>query len=71
MAKYKPASEINQTRIEQAIKKLGKKTVKPRDIQDEMNRRFDRLTNDNIGMYDELYPKYITAVKKYESSLIF
>ena len=71
MAKHKPASEINLERIHQAIKKLGKKTVKPRDIQDEMNRRFDRLTNDNKGMYEELYPKYVTAVKKYEDSLIY
>lgn len=60
---YKPrtSSEINLNRIEVGLKQLEKGLAKPRDLQ--LNNRFDRLKKDNIGMWEELYPKYIQIVK--------
>jgi hypothetical protein len=62
---YKPrtSSEINIHKIEVAFKKLNKGVVLPRDVATELNKRFDRLEKDNIGMYEDLYPKYIQIMR--------
>jgi len=61
---YKPrtSSEINQFHIERTLKKLqrGEITVQNCDL----NKRFERLKRDNEPWYDDLYPKYISIVKK-------
>jgi hypothetical protein len=65
------AKAINQNKIELIIKKITKGTLKPREVESEMTRRFDRLTNDNVGMYEELFPLYVAAVQKYDRALVY
>ena len=60
---YKPrtSSEINLHRIEVNLKKIKNGTISVQEAA--LNKRFERLRKDNIGMYEDLYPKYIQIVK--------
>jgi len=62
---YKPrtCNEINQFRIETLLKKVRKGTMSKQEAASELNERFKRLQKENIGMYDEMYPKYINLFK--------
>lgn len=62
MYKPKTSSEINQFHIEKTLKKLEKGLIKVQDCN--LNKRFDRLKKDNKIWYDDLYPKYISIVRK-------
>lgn len=65
---YKPrtSAELNQYHIEKTLKKLKNGGVSIQECG--LNRRFDRLREQNIGMWEELYPKYISIVR--EKSLL-
>ena len=62
---FKPrtSSEINLFNIERSLSKLKKGTVSPNEVSKDLNWRFGRLKNDNIGMHEELYPKYVDLMK--------
>ena len=64
---YKPrtAREINELKIRLMLKKLEKRTVAPADVAGELNKRFERLKGENIGMYEELRPRYISISKQF------
>ena len=63
MYKPKSSSEINQHKIEVLLKRVKKGITSKQEAAGDLNSRFKRLMNDNIGMYDELYPKYINLFK--------
>jgi hypothetical protein len=62
---FKPRTsrEINQHRIEVLLKKVKKGVMSKQEASQELNERFRRLMKDNIGMYEELHPKYIKLYK--------
>jgi hypothetical protein len=55
--------EINLHRIEVLLKKVESLKMSKQEASKELNQRFKRLQEDNIGMYDDLYPKYIKLFK--------
>lgn len=55
------ASEYNISHIKKILKQIKEGTVSVKDSG--LNARFDRLQKENIGMYEELYPKYISTVR--------
>lgn len=61
---YKPrtSAELNQFHIERGLLKLKRKQITVQEC--DLNRRFDRLKRDNVGMWEELYPKYVEIVRK-------
>jgi len=63
MGRGKSSSEINQSHIESMLKKVKKGTLTKQEAAGDLNKRFMRLKNDNIGMYDDLYPVYINLFK--------
>ena len=60
---YRPTTskEINLFKIENGLKRLKKGTITVKYAA--LNKRFDRLKTENVGMWEELYPKYIQIVK--------
>ena len=62
---YKPrtSNEINMHKIETLMKKVRKKLIPKTEATKEVNQRFTRLQTENIGMYDEMYPKYLTLMR--------
>jgi hypothetical protein len=62
---YKPRTsrEINQHRIEMLLKSVKKGNRSKEEAAQELNERFERLQGENIGMYEELHPKYIKLYK--------
>lgn len=62
---YRPrtCSELNQFHIEKLLNKVKKGTIKKQDAARELNERFGKLQTQNIGMYEEFYPKYINLFK--------
>ena len=62
---YKPktSQEINLHKIETTLKKVKQKKIPKIDAAKILNKRFVRLESENIGMYEELYPKYIKLFK--------
>lgn len=62
---YQPrtASEINLFKIETSLKKINKGQMTINEASSDLNWRFGRLKKDNIGMYEELHPKYLTMAR--------
>lgn len=62
---FKPrtSSEINLFNIEKTLKKINNGKMTLNEASEDLNWRFGRLKTDNIGMYEELYPKYITIAR--------
>ncbi len=60
------SSEINLHRIEVGLKKLKKKQATTKELK--LNKRFERLKEDNPMMWDEMYPKYIETVRQMKVS---
>jgi hypothetical protein len=57
------AREINLEIIKNLMKKVKKGKLTKQEAAKELNQRFKRLKKENIGMYDEYYPKYIQLFK--------
>ena len=62
MWKPRTCEEINIHMIETSFKKLKKGQMSLK--QANLNKRFDKLKRDNIGMWEELYPKYIQLARE-------
>ncbi len=58
----KTAEEYNLQNIRRNLILLGARKITVKEAG--LNRKFQQLKNGNIGMYEELYPKYITTVKR-------
>ena len=60
---YRPrtSEEYNIFHIERGMRKLKKGEITTKEAN--LNSRFDKLKEQNIGMYEELYPKYIRIVR--------
>lgn len=72
MASYKPrtSAEINLFHIERNLKKLKKRVITLKEAS--LNKRFDRLKNDNPMMWDDLYPEYVEIKnKQFINNLIY
>jgi hypothetical protein len=63
MYKPKTCTEINLNNIERLMKKVKKGILTKQETATDLNNKFARLKGQNIGMYDELYPKYIKLFK--------
>ncbi len=57
------AREVNLEIIKNTMKKVSKGKLTKQETAKELNQRFERLKKENIGMYDEYYPKYIQLFK--------
>ena len=62
---FKPrtSNEINLFHIEKTLKKINNGKMSLIEASSDLNYRFERLKKENIGMYEELYPKYMTIAK--------
>jgi hypothetical protein len=62
---YQPrtSNEINIHKIDTLMKKVRKGSMAKTEATKELNQRFTRLQGENIGMYEEMYPKYLTLMR--------
>lgn len=57
------SSEINIRLIKKLLKHVKIQKITKKEATSELNRRFDRLEKENIGMFEEMYPKFIKQFK--------
>jgi hypothetical protein len=61
--KPKTASEYNIQHINRILKHVKIQKITKMEAVPELTKRFARLETENIGMYEELYPKFINLAK--------
>jgi hypothetical protein len=57
------AREINLEIIKKTLNNVSKGKLTKQEVAKELNKRFERLKTENVGMYEEYYPKYIKIYK--------
>jgi hypothetical protein len=61
--KPRTASEFNIQHINKLLKHITIKKVTRAECESELDKRFSRLEKENIGMYEEMLPKYLKLTK--------